>query len=426
MPRAFAFALVLLAAGLIAREKPLLAGLAGGIAAVYDPAIAAPFWIVVLLAVAFDARSRHLLRPALPILLIFVLLLGNLAQLQPEIVERQNLFSRISDPFALLQQYRTPFVWVSLWASDMWHYLAIFVCGLWAIARIWPVLNRQIRWFFLGLPVCGLLGVLFSYLLLDRLRWSLISQIQPARALLYTVVFASLACGVAGVRACRARKMLEASLWFILIFALPMNARVLDLAGFRNSTDIRQLALAIVLACVLALLIAQFGSTRWKPVLLLMPVAAIFTMPVIGGVTEKPELYRESIQQVANWAENETWGSSMFLFPDAGRALYPGTFRAESLRALWVDWNSGSLVPYFESFAAEWWQRWQDTMQDGFSPQRLENMLPLPVDYYVLKRGNQLRGIKPVFQNRDFVVYDAGDLRSARKPLVLARAEDAR
>ncbi len=110
----------------------------------------------------------------------------------------------------------------------------------------------------------------------------------------------------------------------------------------------------------------------------------------------------------------------MFLFPDAGRERYPGIFRAESRRALWADWMSGSLVPYSESFALEWWERWRETMQDGFSPLRLENMLALPIDYYVLKREHELRGVKPAFQNSQFVVYDSTDLRNAKPPLRVA------
>ncbi|MBV9406918.1 MAG: hypothetical protein JO211_16335, partial [Acidobacteriaceae bacterium] len=135
LPRAFAFGLILLAAGLLAREKPLLAGLSGGMALVYDAPLAAPFWLAVLIAFFVDRSLRRLLRPSLTILLVFVLLLANLAQLQPGVVESHDLFSKVSEPFAFIQQYRTPFVWVSLWpAGEMWHYAAIVLCGLWAAA----------------------------------------------------------------------------------------------------------------------------------------------------------------------------------------------------------------------------------------------------------------------------------------------------
>lgn len=159
---------------------------------------------------------------------------------------------------------------------------------------------------------------------------------------------------------------------------------------------------------------------------MLVPFAAIFAIPAIGPARAFPIVDQKPIREVADWAEENTWGSSLFLFPDAGRELYPGIFRAESRRALWVDWESGSLVPFFESFALEWWQRWQDTMQDGFSPQHLENMLSLPIDYYVLKRQNQLQEIRPVFRNTDFVVYDSTDLKNASGPLRVVESRAAR
>ena len=49
----------------------------------------------------------------------------------------------------------------------------------------------------------------------------------------------------------------------------------------------------------------------------------------------------------------------MFLFPDAGHSLYPGLFRSEALRAVYVDWKSGGQVNYLKDFAGEWYTRWQ-------------------------------------------------------------------
>ena len=47
----------------------------------------------------------------------------------------------------------------------------------------------------------------------------------------------------------------------------------------------------------------------------------------------------------------------------------------------------------------------------------METDLALPIDYYALTRINQLDGVKPVFINDCFVVYDANDLRSHIGPL---------
>jgi hypothetical protein len=120
---------------------------------------------------------------------------------------------------------------------------------------------------------------------------------------------------------------------------------------------------------------------------------------------------------MAAWADGGTWGSAVFLFADADRAGYPGVFRAQSRHALWVDWKSAQGVLYSETAAARWQERWERTTQRGYSSERLESFLPLPIDYYVLNRRQQVVGARSVFSNRDFVVYDAQDLRNASKPL---------
>ena len=63
-------------------------------------------------------------------------------------------------------------------------------------------------------------------------------------------------------------------------------------------------------------------------------------------------------------------------------------------------------------------------MANGFSVVRLEKMLALPIDYYVVRSEHRLVGARQVFSTRDFVVYDAEDLRNASKPLRVA--EDGR
>ena len=421
VPRAFAFGLILLAAGLLVEEKPLLAGLTGGIALLYHPVIAAPLWGVVLIAFAFDARLRRLFRPALTILLIFILLLANLAQLQPGVVESEALLGRIAAPIAELQQYRTPYVWVSLWSpADLWNSLAIYVCGVWATTRIWQSLNRPLRLFLIALPLAGVLSVAASYLALERLQWYQVPRLQPAQTLLFTVALSSLACGVAGARAAAAGKKWEATLWFSIVFALPVNTRIFDLLRVNSAAHLREFMLCVTLALAAGVTLTQWRRNRWRQISLLVSVSAVFLLHMFNHTGAAREMDQKPLLQLADWAETGTWGSSMFLFPDAGRDLYPGTFRAASRRALWVDWSSGSLVDSFDTIAAQWWERWPQTMESSFSPQRLEKMLSLPIDYYVLKRSNQLKQVRPVFQNREFVVYDAEDLRRAPNPLRFA------
>jgi hypothetical protein len=370
VPSEFAFGAAVLAMGLLAGGKPLFSGFVAGVAFLYDPVIAAPFWAVVLLEFLSSRESRARLKPMLPILAVFVLLLANLIQLQPGVSSGQSLFAKVSPSLAELQWMRTPYVWTSTWAGrEIWNYLAIFVFGIWAAARIWPLLNRQMRWLVMGVSAMGLASVLCSYLLLDELRLAVMARIQPSRTLVFTVALSSLLCALAGMSALFRRRRWEALGWFAFVLALPVNAQI-------------------------------FSLPRPGPV----------------RVASLPSVQEQSIAELASWAESSTWGSSLFLFPDAGRQLYPGIFRAESRRALWADWKSGVVVDYPEPVGSEWWARWQETMEGPYSPARLRAMLPLPIDYYVLRRQNKLASVKAVFANREFMVYDAEDLRAARLP----------
>jgi hypothetical protein len=361
-PNGFAFGLVLLAIGLFAKQKSLLAGLAGGLAFVYDPRVAAPLWLAVLAMLLFDRSVRPLIRPSLTIFAVFVLLLANLAQLQPGASDSHGLFERIATPIARIEQFRTSYVWVSTWAArQLWKYLVLGLVGFFAARRIWPALNRQTRWFAVVLPLIGILSVPASYILLERARWFLIPQIQPMRTLAFVVFFAWVSCALAGLRA------------------------------------------------------AEERSWRWA-----LPFLGFALLIPMSSFEQEPAAVKHGTLQLANWAEQNTWGGSMFLFPDAGRELYPGVFRARAKRAVWVDWETGIQADYFETFADEWWRRWQDTMGNEYSERSLPRLLSLPIDYFVLKRAHALRETKPVFATDAYVVYDAETLRNAS--LALPRA----
>jgi hypothetical protein len=418
VPRAFAFGLVLLAIGLLAHRYTLLAGLAGGSAFLYHPPTSAPFWGIVFLAFICDRQARRRWKPLLLVFLIACLLLANLAQLQPDTVETQNFFGRLSERMIELQHFRTRYSWVSLWAPvDIWHYTGLCLCALWASSRIWPDLRPEMRWFFLCLPIGGVLCVPLSYLMLEHFHLAITPQFQPARALLYTVVMASVTCGMAAVKAARRRHVFEAIAWFLVVMALPVNVRLFDLFSIRDRLALQAFAVWVGLA-VLAGLFVLFFDRKWlRAVPLVVPAVAAFAIPAWAGVSNYPIIDKRFITEVALWAKKDTWGSSMFLFPDAGHEPFPGIFRALSERALYVDWKSGGQVNYFESFADEWYPRFEQTMDGQLTAARLEDMLSLPIDYYVLRRKHAIERIKPVFANRDYLVYDAQDLRNASTSL---------
>jgi hypothetical protein len=417
VPGAFGFALVLLAMGLMAHEKPLLSGLMGGIAFLYDPVLALPFWGVVLAAFFFDRNWRRVIRPTLPIFLVFLLLLANLAQLQPG-AGGDAVLARVSPQLVAFQHTYTPYLYVGSWAKgDVYQFVALCVFGLWAAGRCWPLLSVCLRWLVLGSVICGLLSIAASYLLLDIGHFAWAARLQPARLMLFGVAASALLFGLAGMRAILRHSGTEALGWFWLLFALPVSKGIFDFVRLTNARRVTQFATAFALAALLTGLLLGFAFGRARLVALMAPVLACFALTQVPGLRPAPIAFRESINKMAKWADGGTWGSSVFLFADAGRALYPGVFRAQSRHAVWADWESAQGVAFSETAAARWQERWDRTLANGFSPDRLERFLPLPIDYYVLSKQNQLAAAPYVFVNRDFVVYDAQDLRNAAKPL---------
>lgn len=424
IPRAFAFALVLLALGLLAHRLPLLAGLAGGLAFLYHPPTAAPFWAIVLLAMVFDRDARKHWKPLLLALFIACLLLANLAQLQPDVVEQQNLLGRLSQRIIDIQRSRTAYSWVSSWAPrDIWHYLGICLCAVWASAFIWPKISREMRWFFIGMPLCGVLCVPLSYLLLERLHLAIAPQLQPARTLAYTVAFASIACGVAAARAAMEKRALAATAWLLVVVAMPIDTRWLDLFRIHDLVSFERFCVWIGLALLGGFTFTCLNKSWLRLLALAVPALAAFVIPAGAHVQNYPKINKQPVAEVAEWAKHNTWGSSMFLFPDAGHEPYPGIFRAISERALYVDWIGGGQVNYFETFAEEWHSRFEQTMVKKFASTRLEDMLSLPIDYYVLKRKDAILGVTPVYQNGQYLVYDAQDLRNSTVPLRMSKED---
>ena len=68
------------------------------------------------------------MKPMLAVLVVFVLLLANLAQLQPGTPDAQPFFSRITDDAATIELFRTPDLWISHWPHGAVSlYVGLFV-----------------------------------------------------------------------------------------------------------------------------------------------------------------------------------------------------------------------------------------------------------------------------------------------------------
>jgi hypothetical protein len=356
-PHSFAFGLTVFASGLLARGWSRLAGLAGGLAFVYDARIALPFWIAIIVAAIFDRATRPLLRAPLIIFGVSILLLANLAQLQPSPIASPELFDQLAPTIARIVRFRSPSLFVSDWpATRIALYFCIAILGLLAVQSLWKGINRQTRWLLLSVPVLAILSIPASTLLLDVARISLFLHLRLTDWLGYLVLLACVGCAGAIV---------------------PMLSYRRLRAGL--------LASAFLLAAFLE----------------------VWTHPPHESASPSPTLL-----SLSSWAERNTWGGSMFLFPDAGTSNGPGAFRVLAQRAVWVDWQTGIQGRYSSSFADEWWRRWMDTMQGPLTADRLQNMLSLPIDYFVLQQENAIADVPPAFATDEFLVYDADSLRS--------------
>jgi hypothetical protein len=121
-------------------------------------------------------------------------------------------------------------------------------------------------------------------------------------------------------------------------------------------------------------------------------------------VVNYPSLHTPEIAQLSRWAQRETPQDAVFLFPDAGHSVYPGVFRSEALRAVYVDWKGGGQVNYLRDFGDRWWFRWQLTTANGFHPEDVPKYNGLGISYVVLQRPNALPRAA-VFENSKYVVY---------------------
>jgi hypothetical protein len=384
-PRAFAVPLILCAMGLAARRRYFAAGMAAAAAFLYHPPTALPFWALFVLLVvrsgtgkkADDTNRSSAPLWALAPLVVAAALLAAVAHGEGG----QPLFGQLTPLQEQLQRMRAPYAWVSTWhAAWIVHYGLLFGIAAAAFARLRRGVTLELEVFLLGLPVLGMLSMPLTWLLLERWKWLAAPQFQPMRALLFVAVAMQFLTAAAGVRAAMSRRFPEAFAWFFLAYLLPLQPVLTeDLAW-------RPLLMAAPFAAV-ALLAVRF------PVL---GLAAFFVFPVAY-----PALRTLELAQLAAWARAATPRDAVFLFPDAGHGLSPGIFRAEALRAVFVDWKGGGQVNYRKEFAEQWWTRWQLTMT---GPIDLPKYEALGIAYVVVKPEHGLARLA-VFQNPGYVVY---------------------
>lgn len=391
VPRGFALGFLFLGIGLAARGRRILAGCAIAIGFMYHAPTAVPV-IMVLVIIAIRRRDY---RPLIPLACACVLLFIAV-RFQVGATVGQPFFARIDPSWEKLERMRASYNWVSIWVDPLlWQYAILWALGLVAFRRINPPCGRL---FSVALPIIGMLSVPASYLLTERLKWALMPQVQPARALLWVVVFAQFLSAAAGARAAQKRVWWEAILWFTLVFAIPMQGRLEQIPA-------RRLLLAVGLAALATGALTMQKRRAAAAVLAAAVAVPYFAIPLIGRVQNYPRLHTAERRALADWARTRTPGDVMFLFPDAGRDLNPGLFRAQAVRSVYVDWKAGGQVNYFRTFAQDWWTRWQATMSGKDIAANLPRFRDLGIDYVVLKRADALLGRTPVYANDAYLVY---------------------
>ena len=378
-PRAFAVPLILCGAGLAAQHRYLAAGIAGAAAFLYHPPTSLPFWGLYLVLAMWPAKAavmRRRFRGALP-LAAAVLVLAAAAHG----ADTQPLFGKIPPLQEQLERMRTAYAWISTWHTA-WivNYCLLWLIGIAAFARLRRRVSLEFEIFLVGLPLLGMVSMPLSWLLLDHWKWALIPEFQPMRGLLFVSVAMQFLCAAAGAQAVLSRRWAEGLGWFALAYLLPAQPVLTESLAWRP------LLIALLLGGV-ALIAVRL------PVL---GLAAFFAFPVAY-----PALHTPDLRALSGWARGATAQDSVFLFPDAGHGLWPGIFRAEALRAVFIDWKSGGEVNYRADFAAQWWARWQFAMSGTVNLPAYE---AAGISYVVLKAEHRLAQA-PVFENRGYVVY---------------------
>ncbi|MBI3664833.1 MAG: hypothetical protein HY236_01175 [Acidobacteria bacterium] len=443
VPRAFALGPLVLGVGLAAHRRYLAAGIVGSAGFLLHPTTAGPFWTVFAVLLFIPDRPEQMKARLWGFVSLGVAAVGLkvAAALQPGVTEPQAFLVRIDEPWEQLLRLRASYVFVSMWPPvSFWQYGMMLAAAAPAYLRLRGFIQPTLRFFLVGLAALGVLSLPFSYLLLEKLKWAMLPQAQPTRAILFLELFTILLAQVMAFElACREKRLGAACWWAAATFAVGVETRLLfvivplalawlvedrwrwsgvplavavawlqpfGLVIWRGEA-LRQLMVCLVLGALLAA--AAMLSVRRRAIgaaaVVAVTVSAFYFVPGQlrthwSGQRPDPEM-----SGLCHWVRANTDIQAVFLFPDAGRGQDPGVFRARAGRALYVDWKGGGQMNFFHDFARLWWSRWQETMAEPFRPDSLPRFRELGIDYVVLSSSNRLTDRRPVFENGKYLVY---------------------
>jgi hypothetical protein len=397
-PRAFVVPMLVCAVGLAAHGRDVAASLAATAGLLIHPPTVYPFWGAYFLLALWPGRPEVMKRRLLGLLCLMggLLALWIASRNQSGEAETQVFFSMLTPLQEQLQRMRTAYVWVSQWGPTLWvHYLLVCILAAAACWRIWHRLSLTLRVYIVGLPVVGALSVAVSWLLLERMKWALIPQFQPMRAILFIVLIMQFAAALAAVFAAERRRYPEALLWFVVAFWMPFSSRMDAWPGWR--------AVAVLLALSALAAFAASGTRKWA--MAVAALAGFWAIPHLGGVINYPTLHKPELRQLSDWARSNTPLDSVFLFADAGRSLDPGVFRSEALRAVYVDWKGGGQVNYLKELGEQWWFRWQQMGAGTYRKMDPAQYSALGIQYVVLQPKDRLAGYAVAYENAKYLAY---------------------
>jgi hypothetical protein len=400
VPRGYAIPLLVLGIGLMAGGRLRAAGVACGVAWLYHPPSTAPV-LAVLAAYSVARRQWAAWAP------VGVAMAAGwvVSQFQAGVRESQQFWGTIDATLEAVQRMRGAYNWVSQWeARHIRHYELLLVVAVAAYARVKERLPEALRWMMVGLPVVGVASVGASYALLEGMKWIFIPQFQPARAILWLTVSVIILATTAGLYAARERRWWEAVLWLTVVFAIPQGDDMVQrlLPDVRQPIEAIRLLVAMGLAGVAAYSVARQSRVAWLAVLGL----PFYLMPEVARIQNYRPLHHPEIYEVAAWARAHTGKDELFVFPDAGRQLYPGLFRVAALRPLYVDWKGGGQVNLLREFGYEWRERWQQAGGEVYEPAKLDGLRKYGIRWVVLKQEHRVAGRVAAYENARYVVYE--------------------
>ncbi len=406
VPRGFAMGALVLSIGFALHRRFAWAAAAAALATLFHAPTTWPVWPA-LIAAAFRRNWRPLTshepepirdlardagsgRNVLIVSAFFVVALAALL-IGARGSTSLPVFETIAPWLEQVQRMRSSYNWVSEWKWQFFAHYVVMSAVLIAAERV----VRAPRWLLVP-AAAGLLSIPLSWILLEQMKWSLMTQFQPARAVLWITLLAIVLSTTAAIRATTWwRRML----WLLPAFWIPIRTLAIP-----ETFGLRETMLAFTLASICAVPM----SRKWMPVSFIS--LAFFAIPYFSGVQNyRTDLRTPELAQVADWARENTSPDAVFLFADAKRSLEPGIFRADSLRALYVDWKSGGQANYFADFAQQWKTRWNATGQceGGVSAAELG---ALGIQYAVFKGSST--GGELVFRNSRYAVYRIGAARN--------------